>query len=91
MKLLLATRNASKLVELRRIMEGAGLDGVEVFYVTHDREQTLFLADAAAERALLTTRSSDFHGPQHKLFREFLAFDLHGREPVLGPIAATAS
>ncbi|MBW0106699.1 RdgB/HAM1 family non-canonical purine NTP pyrophosphatase [Pseudonocardia sp. KRD291] len=30
MKLLLATRNASKLVELRRIMEGAGLDGVEV-------------------------------------------------------------
>ncbi|MDN5920010.1 MAG: non-canonical purine NTP pyrophosphatase [Pseudonocardia sp.] len=30
MKLLLATRNASKLVELRRIMAGAGLDGVEV-------------------------------------------------------------
>ncbi len=30
MKLLLATRNAGKLVELRRIMADAGLDGVEV-------------------------------------------------------------
>lgn len=30
MKLLLATRNAAKLVELRRILSGAGLDGVEV-------------------------------------------------------------
>jgi 3',5'-nucleoside bisphosphate phosphatase len=64
-----------------------GLDGVEAFYVTHDREQTHFLADAAAERALLTTGSSDFHGPEHRLFREFLAYELHGREPHLGPIA----
>ena len=30
MKLLLATRNAAKLVELRRIRAGAGLDGIEV-------------------------------------------------------------
>jgi 3',5'-nucleoside bisphosphate phosphatase len=67
-----------------------GLDGVEAFYVTHDREQTLLLADAAAERGLLTTGSSDFHGPEHRLFKRFLAYELHGREPVLGPIAATA-
>src|SRR3954453_8477449 len=65
----------------------AGLDGVEAFYVTHTREQTHLVADAAAEHGLLTTGSSDYHGPDHRLFSRFLAFDLHGREPELGPIA----
>jgi predicted metal-dependent phosphoesterase TrpH len=65
----------------------AGLDGVEAFYVTHTAEQTHLVADAAAEHGLLTTGSSDYHGPDHRLFSRFLAFDLHGREPELGPIA----
>jgi predicted metal-dependent phosphoesterase TrpH len=64
-----------------------GVDGVEAFYVTHTREQTLLVADRCAELGLLTTGSSDFHGPDHPLFHAFRAFDLHGREPVLGPIA----
>jgi len=64
-----------------------GLDGVEVFYATHTREQTLLLDDACVERGLLTTGSSDFHGPEHSLFSRFRAFSLHGREPLLGPIA----
>lgn len=63
-----------------------GLDGVEAFYVTHTRDQTLLLADAAAARGLLTTGSADFHGPDHPHFARFRAFELHGREPVLGPI-----
>ncbi len=63
-----------------------GLDGVEAFYVTHDRDQTLLLADRCAELGLLTTGSSDFHGPEHRLFSRFAAFDLHGRDPVLGVI-----
>jgi len=67
----------------------AGLDGVEAFYVTHNREQTFLLADFADEYGLLTTGSADFHGPQHRLFSRFRAFDLYGRKPRLGPIKAT--
>lgn len=67
-----------------------GIDGVEVFYVAHTREQTLLLADACEERDLLTTGSADFHGPGHKHFASFRAFELHGREPRLGPISNAA-
>jgi adenylyl-sulfate kinase len=65
----------------------AGLDGVEVFYASHSEEQTLLLADRCAELGLLATGSSDYHGPGHRLFSKFRAFELHGREPNLGPIA----
>ena len=65
----------------------AGLDGVEVFYASHTEEQTLLLADRCAELGMLTTGSSDYHGPEHRLFNRFRAFELHGREPNLGPIA----
>lgn len=64
-----------------------GIDGVEAFYVTHTREQTVLLADHCEARGLLTTGSSDFHGPDHAHFAAFRAFELHGREPRLGPIA----
>jgi predicted metal-dependent phosphoesterase TrpH len=66
----------------------AGLDGVEAFYATHDREQTLLLAGLAAEHDLLTTGSADFHGPDHRHFSRFRAFELYGCKPNLGPIAA---
>ena len=65
----------------------AGLDGVEVFYTAHSREQTLLLADRCEELGLLTTGSADYHGPDHRLFSEFRAFEEHGREANLGPIA----
>ena len=39
------------------------------------------------ELGLLMTGSSDYHGPDHRLFSRFRAFDLHGCEPNLGPIA----
>ncbi|MEA2352366.1 MAG: 3,5-nucleoside bisphosphate phosphatase [Thermoleophilaceae bacterium] len=65
-----------------------GLDGVEVFYPTHDADQTRLLLESCTERELLATGSSDFHGVEHRLFSEFLAYDLHGLEPRLGPIAA---
>ena len=35
---------------------------------------------------LLSTGSADFHGPSNPQFNRFLAFDLHGFEPNLGPI-----
>jgi 3',5'-nucleoside bisphosphate phosphatase len=65
----------------------AGLDGVEVFYPSHTAEQTLLLAGRCEELGMLATGSSDYHGPDHRLFSRFRAFVLHGREPNLGPIA----
>jgi predicted metal-dependent phosphoesterase TrpH len=65
----------------------AGLDGIEAFYPTHDAGQTRFLVEAAEQRGLLTTGSSDFHGPDHQPFGRFRAFELHGLEPNLGPIS----
>jgi predicted metal-dependent phosphoesterase TrpH len=66
---------------------GWGLDGVECFYATHTREQTELLADRCSELGLLSTGSSDFHGPAHRLFSRFRAFSTYGRAPALGAIA----
>ena len=68
----------------------AGLDGIEVFYATHDEAQTRFLHEAARERGLLTTGSTDFHGPGHGRFNAFRGFELYGLEPELGPILSGA-
>jgi hypothetical protein len=64
-----------------------GIDGVEVFYITHTREQTELLAARCAELGLLSTGSADFHGPENRDFSKFMAFDTFGIEPNLGPIA----
>ena len=64
-----------------------GIDGVEAFYPTHDAQQASAIAERCAELGLLTTGSADFHGPAHPLFNRFRAFELHGRQPRLGPIA----
>ena len=66
---------------------GYGIDGVECFYATHTREQTELLADRCEELSILSTGSSDFHGPAHRQFSQFRAFSTFGREPRLGPIA----
>jgi predicted metal-dependent phosphoesterase TrpH len=66
-----------------------GVDGVEAFYPTHTREQVDLLCAIAAERGLLTTGSSDFHGSEHKTFAGFRAFELYGHEPNLGPLVAS--
>jgi predicted metal-dependent phosphoesterase TrpH len=64
-----------------------GLDGVECFYATHTREQVELLAEHCSAHGLLSTGSSDFHGPEHRLFSRFRAFSTYGRTPALGPIA----
>jgi predicted metal-dependent phosphoesterase TrpH len=66
----------------------AGLDGVECFYATHTEEQALLLAGRCAELGMLTTGSSDFHGPRHRDFSRFRAFSTYGRRPILGPIVS---
>jgi 3',5'-nucleoside bisphosphate phosphatase len=64
----------------------AGVEGVEVFYVTHTRAQVELLAARCAELDLLATGSSDYHGPDHRLFSSFRAHETHGIEPSLGPL-----
>jgi 3',5'-nucleoside bisphosphate phosphatase len=76
-----------EVLETIERFRGWGLDGVECFYATHTREQTELIADHCAASGLLTTGSSDFHGPAHRLFCRFRAFSTYGREPTLGPIA----
>jgi predicted metal-dependent phosphoesterase TrpH len=63
-----------------------GLDGVEAFYPTYTEEPTRALHAAATARGLLTTRSSDFHGPEHDRFNRFLCFETYGLEPDLSRI-----
>ena len=78
---------ADEVCEAIDRFRGSGLDGVECFYATHTREQAELLADRCAELNLLSTGSSDFHGPTHRLFSRFRAFSTYGRTPALGPIA----
>lgn len=64
-----------------------GIDGIEAFYVAHTREQTELLFARCSELDLLSTGSSDFHGPDNRLFSRFLAFATYGLEPNLGPLS----
>jgi predicted metal-dependent phosphoesterase TrpH len=66
-----------------------GLDGVEAFYATHTEAQTRLLAERCEQLGLLTTGSSDFHGPDHRQFNRFRAFQTYGLDARLGPLAPT--
>jgi predicted metal-dependent phosphoesterase TrpH len=63
-----------------------GIDGVEAFYITHDERQTRLLAARCEADGLLSTGSADYHGPDNRLFSQFMAFDTYDLEPNLGPI-----
>jgi 3',5'-nucleoside bisphosphate phosphatase len=75
------------MLEMVHSFRQSGIDGIECFYVTHTHEQVELLADRCDELGMLTTGSSDFHGPEHREFSRFRAFRTYGREPRLGPIA----
>jgi hypothetical protein len=66
----------------------SGIDGVESFYLTHTAEQTELLVRRCAEEEILSTGSSDFHGPRHRQMSAFRAFRTFGLTPYLGPIAS---
>jgi predicted metal-dependent phosphoesterase TrpH len=68
-----------------------GVDGVECFYVTYDAPQTQLLADRCAELQLLSTGSSDFHGPAHRLFSRLLVHEFYDRQPNLGALGDVAA
>jgi 3',5'-nucleoside bisphosphate phosphatase len=67
-----------------------GLDGVEAFYVTHTQAQTELLLGRCADLGLLTTGSSDFHGPNHRQFNHFRAFQTYSHTPSLGRLSRAA-
>jgi predicted metal-dependent phosphoesterase TrpH len=64
-----------------------GIDGVEAFYISHTREQTVLLVERCSELEMLSTGSADFHGPENRLFSRFRAFETYDYEANLGPIA----
>jgi predicted metal-dependent phosphoesterase TrpH len=78
---------ADEVLETIDRFRADGIDGVECFYVTHTAEQATLLACRCDELGLLSTGSSDFHGPGHPLMWRFRAFSTYGLEPRLGPIA----
>jgi 3',5'-nucleoside bisphosphate phosphatase len=63
---------------VEKLVVEAGFDGVECFYPSHDREQTRFLVELCDRLGLYRTASSDFHGPNHKTFPRFGAYDTFG-------------
>jgi hypothetical protein len=67
------------------------IDGVEAFYITHTEDQTRLVASRCDELGLLSTGSADFHGPENRLFSQFMAFDTFGLQPNLGPIGVQQS
>jgi 3',5'-nucleoside bisphosphate phosphatase len=54
------------------------VQGVEAFYPDHTPEQTEHLLEICRKRGLTPTASSDFHGPTHKSFSRFGAYDTYG-------------
>jgi predicted metal-dependent phosphoesterase TrpH len=64
--------------EVDDLIRSLGADGVETYYPTHSREQTAHLLELCDELGLIATGSSDYHGPTHKTFAAFAAYDTYG-------------
>lgn len=64
--------------EVDDLIRSLGADGVETFYPTHSEEQTAHLLALCDELGLLATASSDYHGPTHKTFASFGAYETYG-------------
>lgn len=64
--------------EVDELIRALDVDGIETFYPSHTKEQTAHLLDLCAELDLIPTGSSDYHGPTHKTFSRFGAYDTYG-------------
>jgi predicted metal-dependent phosphoesterase TrpH len=58
--------------------DDVGLEGIETFYPPHTKAQTAHCLALCEEFGLVPTASSDFHGPTHKTFSRFGAYDTYG-------------
>jgi 3',5'-nucleoside bisphosphate phosphatase len=76
----------SEPTEVEELIRALDVDGIETFYPTHNKEQTEHLLALCDELSLVPTASSDYHGPTHKTFAEFGAYDTYGlAEPQVPP------
>jgi predicted metal-dependent phosphoesterase TrpH len=76
----------SEPAEVEDLIRSLGADGVETFYPSHSKEQTAHLLALCGELGLVPTGSSDYHGPTHKTFAKFGAYDTYGLgEPQVPP------
>jgi predicted metal-dependent phosphoesterase TrpH len=64
--------------EVEDLIRSLKPDGVETFYPSHDQQQTEHLLHLCEELELIPTGSSDYHGPTHKTFAKFGAYDTYG-------------
>lgn len=72
--------------EVEKLIRSLDLGGIEVFYPSHDEKQTAHLLELARELGIAATGSSDFHGPTHRTFPRFGAYDTYGLgEPEVPP------
>lgn len=72
--------------EVDELIRALDVNGIETFYPSHTREQTSHLLELCAELDLTPTGSSDYHGPTHKTFSRFGAYDTYGlAEPRVPP------
>jgi 3',5'-nucleoside bisphosphate phosphatase len=72
------------------LKEEVGLEGLESFYPAHTPGQTRHCLALCDELDLAPTASSDFHGPTHKTFSRFGAYDTYGLgEPQVPPKPAS--
>ena len=60
------------------LVREVGLDGIETFYPPHTADQTRHCLELCEEFGLVPTASSDFHGPTHKTFSRWGAYDTYG-------------
>src|SRR5919197_1818879 len=71
---------------VQSLTRDVSLDGVESFYPSHTKAQTAHCLELCEEFGLTPTGSSDFHGPTHKTFARFGAYDTSGLgEPRVPP------
>jgi 3',5'-nucleoside bisphosphate phosphatase len=71
---------------VENLVSDVGLDGIETYYPPHTAEQTQHCLDLCEEFGLTPTASSDFHGPTHKTFSRWGAYNTYGLgEPVVPP------
>jgi 3',5'-nucleoside bisphosphate phosphatase len=72
--------------QVEQLVRALELDGIEAFYPDHGREQTAHLLQLCSELGLTPTGSSDYHGPTHKTFARFGAYQTYGLgEPEVPP------
>lgn len=61
--------------QVENLITSLDVQGVEAYYPDHDRTQTEHLLKICSDRGLTPTGSSDFHGPNHKTFSRFGAYN----------------